>query len=68
MQKKAYEAEKTVNQILAIDSLNGNAHISKMIIKIYRFKLTKQKLQGNKTNTINWGKELPLAQGIKFEL
>ena len=50
-QKKAHEAERTVNQILAKDSLNGNAHAAKMIIKIYRFKLWKQKF--NLSSKIN---------------
>ena len=43
MQKKANEAEKTVNKILSQDSFNGNPYVAKIVIEIYQFKLMKAK-------------------------
>ena len=43
LQKKAHQAEKTVNQILTKDSQNGNAYIAKIVIEIYQFKIMEAK-------------------------
>ena len=43
LQKKANEAEKTVNKILSQDSFNGNPYVAKIVIEIYQFKLMKAK-------------------------
>ncbi len=43
LQKKANQAEKTVNKILSQDSFNGNPYVAKILIEIYQFKLMKAK-------------------------
>ena len=43
LQKKANEAEKTVNQILAKDKHNGNAFLAKIVIEIYQLKIMEAK-------------------------
>ncbi len=51
LQKKIYEAEKTINLIIKTDKKNGNAYLAKSIINIYlldkkdaRFSLTEAKV------------------------